>query len=371
MYTLEELYSYEEEGRRIALEYMDRADRIAYGRIRGWLNTIGRVFDEVISTLVNIGKVDENDGYYLTIDYYDAINNAKDAVYTCMSLQYPPRECDVAKSAMEEYNELHKGVFGSGCAWGLDSPMYNLSFALNDLTSCYHSALEEFAKYISKPIGRKGYETKGATENAVEFCRLWDKYSEAMMHDYLYYGDDYEELTCIAKKDMAQLRVGSATGHRTIVDFEQGELTYFDTDVPVNLVMMHLFEKLGLKCELGPYSVDCYGLDKLDKDKIDKLAKYIAAATSMDIRIEELTALIENGRMPYEGRWADAYQEHPEIRECFNVNPYEPLESYSELTEKIGITGKVATEIESSLTDTGMLAVAIEACSISRLEWEK
>lgn len=97
-----------------------------------------------------------------------------------------------------------------------------------------------------------------------------------------YASHDYSPLQCKITGKLAELTVGSSTGHKAKVDLERKTLEYFDNDADPNQVMSDLFEEAGLKCEIEHDRVTCKGVTK---ENVSEVFKALAMPTSMDYRI--------------------------------------------------------------------------------------
>jgi len=190
---------------------------------------------------------------------------------------------------LREIDRLSKEVLGKRCTWLLgEVEPYTLNAAINDVTSCIHSVATFLAKAFKIPTKIKEVSKKcsvlgEATKEAVEFCKTWDKVTEEIKQ--IYSDVDYKALEGFVTDNKVQLRVGSTAGHMTHVDLGRGIVEYYDLDEEVNMKMKEFLEKAGLECTLMgeelSEGVRCEG-------KItDKVAKALALATTMDVRMVE------------------------------------------------------------------------------------
>lgn len=130
----------------------------------------------------------------------------------------------------------------------------------------------------------------------IRACKLWNKITEKMNNaeyempeELNHYGrnkpytyGDYRPLQCKIQGKLAELTVGSSTGHKAKVDLERKILEYFDNDSDPNQVMSDLLEEAGLNCEIGIDRVTCKGVTK---ENVSEVFKVLAMPTSMDYRI--------------------------------------------------------------------------------------
>jgi len=155
---------------------------------------------------------------------------------------------------------------------------------INDLASCLHRVIEDIEKHIGKriPETRKCYASKDANPVLVEICKEWDYFAERSYARGLYSEEDYEALFAHLGKEEGIFRVGSAAGHATHINLKEKKVEYYDDDRVVNRIMKKLFEEKGMSCSYTPEGIEC----KFEKLNPREVAKTLAAATSMDLRLE-------------------------------------------------------------------------------------
>ena len=132
----------------------------------------------------------------------------------------------------------------------------------------------------------------------VRACKLWDKITtkgrdgEYAMPDELnhtgenepYSSGDYSQLQCRITGKVAELTVGSSTGHKAKVDLERKTVEYFDNDDDPNETMKQLFEEdAKLDCTVRSDGVKCTGVKK---ENVDEVFRVLAMPTSMDYRLD-------------------------------------------------------------------------------------
>ena len=131
----------------------------------------------------------------------------------------------------------------------------------------------------------------------IRACKLWDKITEKMrnreyeMPEELehagennpYSSGDYNEIKCQIDGKVAELTVGSSTGHKAHVDLEKKTVDYYDNDEDPNQVMNELLESTGLRCKVDSYGLKCTGVNK---ENVQAVFKVLAMPTSMDFRLQ-------------------------------------------------------------------------------------
>ena len=164
------------------------------------------------------------------------------------------------------------------------------SAIINDLANAVHVIAEELAKLgIMPKIYARG-KCEGIGEDldprAVKLCAYWDKYTDECYREGLYLDEDYEALYGNIIGNRVELRVGSAEGHATEVEFKDNKIfiSYYDTDRSVNERMKTDFEICGCECKVSDDGVNCV-CDYEGDETLKCIANAIAGATSMDIRI--------------------------------------------------------------------------------------
>ena len=225
-------------------------------------------------------------------------------LYDCVRTGVPIGECTSIDESvvrmLRRVDEASERLFGRRCTWllGVKEP-YTFSALLNDLTACYHRAID----FIEKE-GLVGAEVevfqegkcrwyKGADERLVDMCRDWDVTTDWLNELELYSENDYERLEGVVYGREAEFTVGSSPGHKTHIDFEERELMYYDEDSEVNENMKQLLEEhTGAKCEFAEedgviYGVRCRWKKEWDEHVLENVPRVLAFATSMDLRISD------------------------------------------------------------------------------------
>ena len=380
MVKLEELYEVDREGKEIALKFIDYSDRLAYYSARRFLHKLQDSVNELRKLLLMAYGYDtevDDALYYLYTDFSAAIKLTDEKAIDCSIEGKSFRECDsTLKPPIEELNKTYEYTMEkltgkrARCAWGIDSPVYNLSMAINDLTSCYHGLLEEYAKKKMDSIGIKAYAREDATDRAKEACKIWDKETEKARTYYLYRWQDYEALQCLALNDFAHIKVGDSPGHRTEVNLKEDKIVYYDTDEEVNLIMYKLLTETGLKCKVDlNEKVECTGFNKLPKDKRDKVLKILSYSTSMDFRVSGLiNGLIRYTTPPYAEDWADAYRMYPGVRECFPEDGEKILDrEFHDKKLRRMLDGICESKFSYFAQDACKIGIAMEACAVKKM----
>lgn len=131
----------------------------------------------------------------------------------------------------------------------------------------------------------------------IKACKLWDKITTKanngeyeMPEELNHYGrnkpyshGDYSPLQCRITGKVAELTVGSATGHKAKVDLARKVVEYFDNDNDPNETMKQLFEEdARLECDKNYDGVKCTGVTK---ENVDNVFRILAMPTSMDFRL--------------------------------------------------------------------------------------
>ncbi|MCS7124519.1 MAG: hypothetical protein NZ932_03790 [Candidatus Bathyarchaeota archaeon] len=123
-------------------------------------------------------------------------------------------------------------------------------------------------------------------------CRMWDRLTDKLRlvktpeDRNFYISVDFENLNCVIDGNSAEVRVGSAVGHKAHIEIgdDIGMVHYYDSDRPVNTVMYKIFTDIGLDCKLEENEgVFCRGVRD---DNVRDVFKALAMATSMDIRLD-------------------------------------------------------------------------------------
>ena len=195
---------------------------------------------------------------------------------------------------------------GERCTWlcgEVEKEKYTVSAAVNDLSACIHRLADKLAvlEKMFRHSHGKCLWSDDADPTLVEACKAWDETTVKFLNNRLYDSSDYAALRGWIRGRRAEFRVGSTPGHKTHLDLERGRVEYYDTDRDVSEEMKKLFEEEGLKCEVTYEGCFCEGLTE---ENAARVARVLASATSMDLRI------------PVLAWWKDAAQKIPEIRKC-------------------------------------------------------
>lgn len=134
-----------------------------------------------------------------------------------------------------------------------------------------------------------------------EGCRLWDKittkayqkeypipkeinrfkeYDEPQNKGKLYSSGDYGALQCKITGSLAELTVGSSSGHKAKVNLDNHTLQYFDPRNYNNWTMWEILKPL--KCKRDDLGVQCTGIKT--RAQILHVFRAMAMPTSMDYR---------------------------------------------------------------------------------------
>jgi hypothetical protein len=154
---------------------------------------------------------------------------------------------------------------------------------VNDLANYVHVVAEEIKK-LSKNTTDNCLLEQETEPLLAEVCRSWSKSASLNLKDYS--GEDTPSLIGYASGKKLYLRVGSASGHATVVEKKNGNarIEYYDNDSPVRDVMMSLLEDIvGCECKDYPGRSVCSCPLETEEDAV-KLGAVISRATSMDYR---------------------------------------------------------------------------------------
>ena len=222
-------------------------------------------------------------------------------LYECVRTGVPIGECTSIDESvvrmLRRVDEASERLFGRRCTWllGVKEP-YTFSALLNDLTACYHRAIDFLSKHqVEIETEGKCSWVKGADEKWVELCKEWNAITERLNELELYNPGDYEALEGVVLKDRAEFRVGSAEGHKVHIDFSKRKrvLEYYDKDEEVNGIIRYLLECFAVEgCEYmnedgREIGVRCWWDKEWDDSALPKIAEILAFATSMDFRISD------------------------------------------------------------------------------------
>jgi len=186
------------------------------------------------------------------------------------------------EEALKELDQAVREVTGRSCRYAVSN---TVASALNDIAACVHRLAEYLLSQSSGPerVGKCDV-LRGSSRQAVDLCARWSMATEELKRRRLYQWDDYSALWGYTLDNEVYLKVGSAEGHRTHIDLNQGTLRYYDNDGAVNRVMARLLsEEAGLSCEVLDDGVACTGVDP---ENADRAAAALAFATSMDFRLK-------------------------------------------------------------------------------------
>ena len=217
-----------------------------------------------------------------------------------LSNVYAKRESEgvrIRSILLDSYNELREELrkHGADCGFVLRTKKpgdeIDPASLANDVSNCIHVVADivgRKAAAISEAVQKVGrcYIVKGADGRLVKLCELWSSYLEQNRARDMYLEGDYEATYGYVEDGEAQFRVGSAPGHATRVRIEDGGLhvRYYDVDADVNEAMKMLLEKAGCRCRIRRDGVECEC--GLTPETIDRVARAVSLATSMDIRID-------------------------------------------------------------------------------------
>lgn len=155
---------------------------------------------------------------------------------------------------------------------------------LNDLAACIHRLAEFMLENMVEKVG-KVYMSPDASPDAARVAVAWDRATEYLKSKNMYASFDYNALTAWVTGNKVYLRVGSAAGHRTVVDLGGGTIRYYDRDREVNEILGPVVaEAAGLRHRVLPDGVEWAGTTP---EKARRAAAALALATSMDIRIRQ------------------------------------------------------------------------------------
>jgi len=256
-----------------------------------WVRRIDKVEDllvDVKNSIISLGSTAGEDPTLAAL--YDVVRHAVLAageIRSALKYAYEP-DPYIDSRVEEELDMLEAAVrklTGENCRYKLSPTVASrFSARLNDLASCIHRAAERILGAV-KRIGRCDV-TANANPAAVKACVAWSVAADKLSDRRLYSDEDARYLWGYVVGDKVYLRVGSAEGHRTVVDLKQGTLDYYDTDEEVNEAMKRLLEKVGLSCEKRSDGVTCRGVNP---SNAHRAAQILAFATSMDFRMKDPT----------------------------------------------------------------------------------
>jgi len=214
----------------------------------------------------------------------EILNELSHERLSCMGMGLSPRECETNYFSIFKLENSVMEFTGNACAFKVSNSFVS---KINDLSACVHRFAEvgstEFGKWSS--VYDKCYFAPNASNDLKEFCIKWSRNSDILYRNGLYDPGDYHELRAWVIGNRIYLRVGSAKGHATEIDLDKQELKYYDKDESVINILKQKFEQVELKCENFEFGMVCKGVTK---DKLDKIAKILPFATSMDFRLGAL-----------------------------------------------------------------------------------
>jgi hypothetical protein len=225
-------------------------------------------------------------------DAAQALSNVHNALHNqVLSVRMRMEELLEADGALASMEGKVKRVTGRPCRWGrhLGEERLRYTMLINDAAACVHVLAQYLLeKWPEREEGRCAI-AKDAEPEAVEVCREWNRYADALSAKRYYHSSDAGSLRGFVVDGKVQLRVGSAEGHLAEIDVRSGVVRYYDTDIPVNRVMGELMaEYAGGRCrEYDPEEgggVEKPSLVCKVRD-VRKAARVLAFATSMDFRI--------------------------------------------------------------------------------------
>jgi len=290
--VIEDLFSVERASRELATK-IQLGEAVGY-EVEHELNNLEGTIASILDTIHDINRRIEEAGIYPdnvgkldTVE--EALDKARDAVQALITNVGPkifgdqknvnvPVDWHVVDEKLDELEKYVVELTGKRCRYRISN---KLSSYLNDLASCIHRIAEHMSTI---KLGREGRCNIVKDGKGKKFCLTWSKAVEENDRDGLYQIDDSEALEGWVVGDKVYLRVGSAEGHRTLVNLENGTLEYWDLDQHVNKLMEEILEQYaGLDCKAHDYGVSCTGITD---ENMDKVALALSMATSMDLRID-------------------------------------------------------------------------------------
>ncbi|MGC9106570.1 MAG: hypothetical protein ACP5IE_00045 [Infirmifilum sp.] len=221
---------------------------------------------------------------------------------------------------------------------------------VNDLANYVHVIAEEIKK-ISKSTTDNCLLEQDTEPLLAEVCRSWSTSASLNLDDYS--REDTPALIGYASGKKLYLRVGSASGHATVVEKKNGNarIEYYDTDEPVRKVMMSLLEDIvGCECNDHPGSGRSICSCPLEtEENAVKLGAVISRATSMDYRYADYYYDIRDYH-------EQEYISEEEIREAAMIKLYYNEKNIVEDTIKKLLNNK--RSIGNRITSTSNLLMA-------------
>ena len=226
----------------------------------------------------------------------DAVRMAKEVAAELAERWSSPAELRRLDRALDEVERQVERLTGSRCrfraaaegAWA-PSP----ASLLNDIAACVHR-LAEWAAGL-RPAAKEGrcVVVEGASADAVEACREWDRAARLFFARGKMNATDEAELAGWVVGRRVYFRVGSSVGHRAELDLAERRLRYYDVDLDVAEELGRLLEAYsGSRCRVNEEGARGGATPVLECELGDpaRAARALAAATSMDIRLEELAS---------------------------------------------------------------------------------
>ena len=227
-------------------------------------------------------------------DAAQALSHVCNALHNrALSVRMRMEELEDAYGALVDMENKVKRVTGRPCRWGryLGEARLRHTILINDVAACVHVLAQHLLENWPDRVEGRCAVARNAEPEAVDVCREWNRYADALSAKGYYYSPDADALRGFVVDGRVQLRVGSAEGHLAEIDVREGIVRYYDTDERVNRVMSSLLaEYAGGRCRVvsreeggGIYrpSVECEGADPR------RAARALAFATSMDYRISD------------------------------------------------------------------------------------
>jgi len=194
---------------------------------------------------------------------------------------------------LDKIENAVKKVTGRPCRWSRELGDSRLRYTLliNDIAACVHVLAQYMLEKGPDRVEGKCSIAKDADQEAIEVCKEWDNTTKVFDGMKMYEYEDSSKLRGFVVGKKVQLRVGSAVGHLAEIDLEKKTVKYYDTDWQVNEVMARLLEDYaGGSCRI----IDPEGGGGVEKPSVycktvdpKKAARVLAAATSMDYRIND------------------------------------------------------------------------------------
>ena len=288
--SVEKLFEVEAHGREIATELRDQP---AWHEVREWIHDLESLAVDVASIAKDRG---DEDIYKMAKALVMPIGPMLTKIRLCQSLRVGSlSNCEIGydkagwrlQQYMYKLNETCKEVLGEPCCY-FGAGKYTLTLVVNDMASCFHRLAEMVEKVSAKGLTEYGKCVfyPDADPILVDACKVWDRLTETFNELGLYEADDYEELRAVVRGRKAELRVGSAPGHRTHIDLDTGTLRYYDDDLKVNQIFNRLLGdiKRGPKCHVVENEVLGVFCSHVSEDNIKDVMRCLATVTSMDMR---------------------------------------------------------------------------------------